>query len=89
MSKTNTKRHSDNMKTIAIHLSTNPTFVTDEVAYIQAVGGEFLFVFSEKRPTNLNPKDAHLDTKVYVDGKLGKLWAWKKYSWKTKLIVST
>lgn len=76
------------MKTKAVKLTSEPLFITDQVAYIQAIGGEFFFVFSEKKPSKVHQSEAHIDTKIYVDGQIGKLWAWKRISSKTKLIIS-
>lgn len=76
------------MKTKAVKLTTEPIFITDQAAYIQAIGGEFFFVFSEQKPSRCSANEAHVDTKIYVDGQIGKLWAWRRVSSRIKLIIS-
>ncbi|MBF7699890.1 MULTISPECIES: hypothetical protein [Acinetobacter] len=75
-------------ETRQIDLKTYPVLITKSKAYIQAINGEFLFVFSDEKPSITNSQAVHRDTKIYLDGHTGNLWAWKKYSWRTKLIVS-
>ncbi|SDC30124.1 hypothetical protein [Acinetobacter boissieri] len=74
--------------TRVFNLTSSPILITDTESYIQAVNGEFLFIFSDEKPSLTECKNAHQDTQFKTQKNFGKLWAWKKYSWKTKLIVS-
>ncbi|MBF7693166.1 hypothetical protein [Acinetobacter pollinis] len=76
------------MNTSTILLTNSPTLITNKKVYLQGINGNFLFAFSDKRPTLDIVRHAHVDNKIYIDENLGNLWVWKKYSWKTKLIVS-
>lgn len=75
--------------TKVFNLTSYPTLITETESYIQAIGGEFLFIFSDEVPSPSECKNAHQDIKFKTEKNIGKLWAWKKYSWKTKLIVSS
>lgn len=74
------------MATRSIVLTNTPQLITSKVAYIQAKGGSFDFKFSSTTPTALD--NCHTDTKLYHDGSLGALYAWKNSFQTVTLIVS-
>ncbi|MBF7684203.1 hypothetical protein I2F27_12975 [Acinetobacter sp. B5B] len=76
-------------KTEILSLTTNPVLISNyQETYIQAINGEFFFIFSEEKPSFSQCQKAHMETKIHVDCTSGKIWAWKKHSSKTKLIIS-
>lgn len=75
------------MTTIAIELTNQPQQVATGYAYLQSVGGDFNFTFGTDAPTNLDV--CHTDNRVFTDGQLGSVWAWKSLNSKVRLIVST
>lgn len=74
------------MATIDIVLTNTPQLITSKTAYIQASGGVFNFKFSPSTPTNLD--NCHVDTRLYYDGTLGPLYAWKNEFQSVILTVS-
>lgn len=74
------------MATRNIALTNTPELITSNGAYIQASGGVFNFKFSPSIPTNLD--NCHVDTKLYYDGTLGPLYAWKNEFQSVILTVS-
>lgn len=63
------------MATREIVLTDVPQLITSKAAYIQAHGGIFNFKFSQQAPSSL--ENCHTDTKLYQDGSLGPVYAWK------------
>ena len=74
------------MATRNIVLTDQPQLITTKAAYIQSLGGVFNFKFSATLPTSLD--SCHVDTKLYQDGSLGSLWAWRNPWWHVVLVVS-
>ena len=73
------------MATRNIVLTGTPQLITSKSAYIQSIGGVFNFKFSSSTPTTDN---CHKDTKLYYDGTLGPLYAWKNGFQTVTLIIS-
>lgn len=74
------------MATRSIVLNNTPQLVTSKAAYVQAKGGVFNFKFSSTAPTSV--ENCHTDTKLYYDGSLGPLYAWKNDFQVVTLIIS-
>lgn len=74
------------MATRNIVLTNTPQLITSSAAYIQANGGIFNFKFSPSIPTTLD--NCHTDTKLYYDGSLGPLYAWKNEFQSVTLTIS-
>lgn len=74
------------MATRSIVLNNTPQLVTSKAAYVQAKGGVFNFKFSQTQPTSV--ENCHTDTKLYYDGSLGPLYAWKNDFQTVTLIIS-
>lgn len=55
-------------------LTDTPQLIAEGVAYLQMHDGKFCFAYSDLQP---DKTAAYIDEKVYTDGSLGKLWAWK------------
>lgn len=78
------------MLTKNITLTDVPQLITQNKAYLSMLNHDFCFAFSDVLP---DKTAFHIDSKVFMDGSEGKLWAWK-YEKKgfvtvTKLVVST
>lgn len=75
------------MATSKIELTDQPQQVAIGKAYLQSVGGDFNFTFGGSAPTDLDI--CHTDNRVFTDGNLGSVWAWKSLNTTVRLIVST
>ena len=74
------------MATRSVTLTNVPQLITAKAAYMESQGGDFHFVFSTTTPASVTAN--HKDRKLYVDGTLGPLYAWKSNSSEVLLIVS-
>lgn len=75
------------MATREIVLTDTPQQITSKAGYVQALGSQvFNFAFSETAPTNL--AICHTDNKIYHDGSLGNMWAWKTETANCKVSIS-
>ena len=74
------------MTTRNIVLTNEPQLITSKAAYIQANGGVFKFKFSQDTPNDM--ENSHTDTKLYQDGSLGPVYAWKNVFQDVTLTVS-
>ena len=74
------------MATRPVTLTNTPQLITAKAAYIESQGGDFHFVFSATTPASVTAN--HKDRKLYVDGSLGPLYAWKSNTSQVLLIVS-
>lgn len=72
------------MTTRNIVLTNEPQLITTKAAYIQSLGGVFNFKFSTEMPESL--ESCHTDMRLYQDGSLGPVWAWKN-SWEHVVLV--
>ena len=74
------------MPTRNIVLTNEPQLITAKAAYIQSLGGVFNFKFSAQIPSST--ESCHTDTRLYQDGTLGSLWAWKNPWERVVLVIS-
>lgn len=74
------------MATRPVTLTNTPQLITAKAAYMESQGGDFHFVFSATTPTDITAN--HKDHKLYTDGSLGALYAWKSNTSQVLLIVS-
>ncbi len=74
------------MATRSVTLTSAPQLITAKAAYMESQGGDFHFVFSTTAPASVTAN--HKDRKLYVDGSLGPLYAWKSSTSEVLLIVS-
>lgn len=74
------------MSTREIALTTTPQLVASGAAYLQSRDFDFCFAFNSAQPTLTSV--FHLDKKVYTDGGLGPIWAWKSTDSTVTLTVS-
>ena len=74
------------MATRLVNLTNTPQLITSKAAYIESQGGDFHFVFSATTPASVTAN--HKDHKLYVDGSLGPLYAWKSNTSEVKLAIS-
>ena len=74
------------MPTRPVTLTNTPQLITAKAAYMESQGGDFHFVFSATTPASVTAN--HKDRKLYVDGSLGPLYAWKSNTSQVLLIVS-
>ena len=74
------------MATRNIVLTNEPQLITTKAAYIQSLGGVFNFKFSTQMPASL--ESCHTDMRLYQDGTLGSLWAWKNHWDRVVLAIS-
>lgn len=64
-----------------------PQMIASGACYIQATSGEFKYAFGE----HVSVEDidtCFTDNKVYTDGSLGTLWAWKLTTRSVEIIVA-
>ena len=74
------------MATRNIVLTNEPQLITTKAAYIQSLGGVFNFKFSTGVPASL--ESCHTDMRLYQDGSLGSVWAWKNSRDHVVLVIS-
>ena len=74
------------MPTRNIVLTNEPQLITAKAAYIQSLGGVFNFKFSAQMPASL--ESCHTDARLYQDGTLGSIWAWKNPCERVVLVIS-
>lgn len=74
------------MATRSVTLTNTPQLITSKAAFLESQGGDFHYVFSATAPTNITAN--HKGDKVYTDGSLGSLYAWKSNTPEVKLIIS-
>lgn len=74
------------MATRSVTLTDTPQLITAKAAYMESQGGDFNFVFSTTTPASVTAN--HKDRKLYMDGTLGPLYAWKSNASGVLLIVS-
>jgi len=74
------------MATRPVTLTNVPQLITAKAAYMESQGGDFHFVFSATAPAGVTAN--HKDRKLYVDGSLGPLYAWKSNTSQVLLVIS-